>query len=374
MPQVSHTSVRAIQPHAFHELLPRYVNGGCLSRRDRVCALVYSGLPFLLNARRVTRQFELFKEEVAALPARPSKTVEVATYEGHNPHVFRMTDYLAKHLWDDLLEAYVHGSLGTHEAVPYSDFDALVILKNEVFSSPRRLARAARKLDKARSFMLQFDPLQHHGWFVLAEAQLSAYPEFYFPSALFGYAKALLPERGRALTLCPVDRPALQERQFLNLSGSVIGKIERGNLPRDLYELKFLLSQFMLLPAMYVQSRDSRGVYKKYSFDLARRDFPEEDWRVMDEVSTIREYWEPTLTRAQRWLLTRRNKSFRQVTRRFAPAIPKPLQRVLTESFYRRMQKLALLMQQELLHQRIADGHSQSARAREKIVRQDDET
>lgn len=348
MQQTSRAPWRTFQPNAFHGLLPRYVNGGCLSRRDRASALVHAGLPFVLNAKRVARQFELFEEAVASESVQQPLSIKVEAYEGRDPHVLQMMDYVAEHLRNDLRGAYVHGSLGTYEAISYSDFDALVILKDEVFSSPRRLARAARKLDRARSIMLQFDPLQHHGWFVLAEAQLRAYPEFYFPSTLFGYAKALLPEQGRDLTLWPVNVPGLQERRFLDLSGSVIAKIERRSFPANLYELKLLLSQFMLLPAMYVQSRDGHGVYKKYSFERAKGDFAEEDWSVMDEVSAIRESWESTLRPARRWLLTRRSRTLRQLTRRFAPEVPRPLQRVLTEGFYRRMQKLALLMQQRL--------------------------
>ena len=348
MQQASRASLRAFRPDEFHRLLPRYVNGGCLSRRDRACALMHPGLPFLLNAKRVARRFQLFEEAVASVPVQPPLSVNIEAYKGRDPHVLQMMDYVGEHLRNDLLGAYVHGSLGTYEATPYSDFDALVILKDEVFSSPYRLAQTARKLDKTRSIMLQFDPLQHHGWFVLTEAQLRAYPEFYFPSVLFGYSKALLPEQGRDLTLRPVKVPGLQEKVFLNLSGSVIAKIERRSFPTDLYQLKLLLSQFMLLPAMYVQNRDGRGVYKKHSFDLAKGDFAERDWLVMDEVSAIRERWEAALSPARRWLLTRRSSALRQFTRRFAPEVPEPLQRVLTEGFYRRMQKLALLMRQRL--------------------------
>lgn len=323
------------------------MNGGCLSRRDRALTLIQPYVAFRVNATRVARQFEAFS---AATPVHVHQpiSVRVEAYEGRDPHVLQMMDYVAKHLRDDVLGVYVHGSLGTYEAIPYSDFDALVILKDEVFSSPYRLARTARKLDKARTIMLQFDPLQHHGWFVLTEAQLRSYPEFYFPSILLGHSKALLPEQGRDLKLWPVEAMDLQKRVFMNLSGSVIAKIECGSFPTTLYELKLLLSQFMLLPAIYVQVRDCCGVYKKYSFERAKGDFAEEDWRVMEKVSAIRENWQPEMHRAQRWLLTRRSSGLRHLTKRFAPVVPRSLRSVLTQDFYKQMQKLAQLMRERL--------------------------
>ncbi len=47
---------------------------------------------------------------------------------------------------DDLFGAYVHGSLGTYEEIGYSDFDALVIIKDDVFHSRQRLAALAAEL------------------------------------------------------------------------------------------------------------------------------------------------------------------------------------------------------------------------------------
>lgn len=335
-------------PDAFHRMLPRYVNGGCLFRRDRVGGLIHSGLPFRLNAARVIRRFEQFRRTISAVPVKAPISVDVEPYAGRDPHVIQMMDYLHAHLRGALVGAYVHGSLGTYEATPYSDFDALVILRDEVFSSPSRLIRTARMLDTARSIMLQFDPLQHHGWFVLTEAQLSAYPEHYFPSPLFEYAKALLPAQGCTLTVSPVAAPGRHRDGVLNLSASIIHRIERRRFPANLYELKFVLSQFMLLPAMYVQARDGQGVFKKYTFDLARTDFRDDDWLVMDEVSAIRQNWEPVRQGVRWWLLTRGNKPIRSLTSRWAPGIPRSLQRVLTEDFYSRMQRLALRMRQRV--------------------------
>ncbi len=327
--------------------LPHYVNSGILSRGDLPIALVHPRLPFRRNARTIVDRFDRFCQSSRPAPG-PPREVEVAGYEGPDAPVRRMMAYLARQLTNDLLGAYVHGSLGTYEALTYSDFDALVILKNEVFSTPRRLEAAAWKLSRAQSIMLDFDPLQHHGWFVLTEAELSAYPDDAFPVVLFDYAKSLLSERGRRLTLRVQDVPEARHAAFRELSSRIVDSIACGRHPSNMYALKLLLSQFMLLPALYVQARDGRGVYKKFSFDLARADIAPDEWAVMDEVSTLRATWSVMLSPIQRFVLTRTHPTRRAAARWLAPAIPSSVRRLLTPGFYRRMQMLALRMRQRL--------------------------
>jgi len=140
--------------------------------------------------------------------------------------------------------------------------------------------------------MFEFDPLQHHGWFVLTEADLECYPETYFPHELFKHAKALLPEQGRKLNLQLNNETSNNPTEpFWNLSSKVITRLSKYDYPKNAYRLKGLLSQFMLLPARFVQGRDGKGVYKKFSFAEARKDFSSEQWTIMDEVSEIRAGW-----------------------------------------------------------------------------------
>jgi hypothetical protein len=242
----------------------------------------------------------------------------------------------------------VHGSLGTGDAIAYSDFDALAILKDDVLAAPSRLAPAAWKLSRARSIMLDTDPLQHHGWFLLSEAQLAAYPDHAFPVALFAYAKSLLPGQGRRLALRIHDAPEAGRAAFDELSSRLLDRLAGGRPPSDAYALKLLLSEFMLLPALYVQVRDGRGVYKKLSFDLARPDFTPEEWAVMDEASALRASWSVELAPLRRMLLTRAHPIREVAVRWFAPAIPAPMGRRLTVAFYGRMQALAARMRRRL--------------------------
>jgi hypothetical protein len=55
----------------------------------------------------------------------------------------------------------------------------------------------------------------------------------------------------------------------------------------------------MMLPSAYVQARDEKGIFKKYSFAEMRKDFGAEEFSVMDEVSDIRTSWMYDLTDRQ---------------------------------------------------------------------------
>jgi predicted nucleotidyltransferase len=278
----------------------------------------------------------------------PFIRIQVGPYRGRNPHVYKMVEYLKNQLGKDLIGAYIHGSLGTYEEVEYSDFDALVIIKNEVFESPERLSEVAKKLSNARAIMFNFDPLQHHGWFVLTEADLRAYPEYYFPSELFLYAKSLFPDRGLELEI-QIQNSSKQIREsFDKLNSSIIKRMTKKDYPRNMYELKSLMSQFMLLPALYVQVRDKKGIYKKFSFDAAKVDFMEEDWSVMDEVSALRENWFYEISLLKRWLITRPTPLSRFLAKKYSPVIPEQIRRVLTDDFYHRMGHLAITMQRNI--------------------------
>ena len=332
----------------IEQVLPRYVNGGCFSRHDVVSALVQPSWPFQRNAPALMQLHAASQSSSDKTTSGELQQVEVAPYTGTNAHVHRIIEWL-RPAQDDLFGAYVHGSLGTYEEITYSDFDALVILKDDVFTTPDRLATTAQRLNRARAIMLDFDPLQHHGWFVLSEAQLKVYPEPYFPLALYRHAKSLLPDTGLRLKIHVQQTPReAWEAPFYALSAGIISSITHKGYPPNVYTLKGLLSRFMLLPALYVQARDQRSVFKKCSFDLAKADFSAEDWAVMDTISEIRANWAYELSAMQRWLLTRTSPAIRRVGKRFAPRIPATMQNALSVSMYDRMGCLACRMQERL--------------------------
>jgi len=233
--------------------------------------------------------------------------------------------------------AYVHGSLGTYEEIAYSDFDALVILKDEVCKSSKRLAEVAQKLNRARSIMLDFDPLEHHGWFVLTESDLKFYCNAYFPIELFKYAKSMLNDKGLDLEINLRESCSETREVFEKMADGIIQEVKNRRFPENMFQLKHLMSRFMLLPAFYVQAKTGKGIWKKDSFELARSDFVAADWAIMDEVSEIRMNWSYGLSALKKRLIAHPYILSRSFAKRLAPPIPCVIQDRLTENFFERM-------------------------------------
>jgi hypothetical protein len=247
-----------------------------------------------------------------------------------------------------LVGAYVLGSLGTYEEVAFSDFDALVILGDEVFHVPDRLAGVARKINEGRAIMFDFDPLQHHGWFVLTESDLSLYPEYYFPMELLRHAKSLFSDQGLKLNIQIQDSSEKIRQTFDDLSHGILKRLTQKHFPQNMYQLKILLSQFMLLPALYVQLRDKKGIFKKFSFESARADFSDGDRSIMVGVSSLRKDWDYRISSFRRLLITKPTPISRFFVRRWAPSIPEEIKKVLTHDFYQRMLVLVTQMRRNL--------------------------
>ena len=251
-----------------------------------------------------------------------SFSVGVERRTGANCHVRQMEQYLTRHLASDILGVYVHGSLGTNEVVPYSDFDALVILRSQVFTEVARLVNAALYLCRAQRIMREFDPLQHHGWFVIDEAMLERFPEHYFPAVLFEHAKALdIPQNTNELHVC-ID---VSRRKFIEVFDNLVAGLAADTASRrfqmNTYFLKSTLSKLLLLPAVYVQARDGKGVFKRDSFELARRDFADRDWSIIRIASQLRREWAVNMSPILRKLMIQPSWWGKIVQRHLAPPL-----------------------------------------------------
>ncbi len=325
--------------------LERLINQGILAKKDLALSSISPRFVFRRYAQKLSAQNARI---IRPLPGKalPEISVNVGIYQGNNPSALKLCDFLQKRLSDDLFGAYVHGSIATTEEVAYSDFDALVIIKESVLADEHRLAATAYRLHQATRFMYEYDPLQHHGWFVLLESELRRYPQDYFPYELFAFAKSLFPDQGRKFSLSLNPEPGASTL-FYMLASNIINRLNNAAYPQNIYQLKSLLSEFMLLPALYVQLRDKEGIFKKYSFAAARKDFSTADWQIMDDVSRLRDNWHYETNSLQEWLMRKPGFIFRKLSARMAPAIPPDLKAILTPSFYQRMAALAYQMKSQ---------------------------
>jgi|WetSurMetagenome_2_1015567.scaffolds.fasta_scaffold112570_2 hypothetical protein len=242
----------------------------------------------------------------------------------------KMTCYLEMNMKDFLYCVCIFGSLATNEQISYSDFDGLVIIDDTKYSS-KELKKCHKLLKKSEKIIYQIDPLQHHGWFIINKSRLSNYPQNYFPFEIFEYSKSLM---GDSIEF----EINLQEKTdyftpFLKLKNHLLAIMDKR--PNNLYQLKSFLSGLMLMPSLYLQAKSKKGCNKKYSFDVAGKDFTEKEWQSIETASYIRKIWRYNLNPVQKFIMTRNGKYFRKFTKLFiSPKIPSEYKKLLNEDFY----------------------------------------
>lgn len=279
------------------ELIRRYFRTGCLSSIDKLLVFLHYSIPYYKNSKKIYSIYRSISEE----PFKTETSVEILNYQYANSHALEMKQFLEKNLNARIIGAYTHGSLGTDELINYSDFDGLVILNHSAFQSPVTVYKTAIKLHKSERIMRKMDPLQHHGWFLITEKELIQYPVDYFPVMLFSYAKCLTGKNNLFIKYSLTSDAELQ-KHFEGFCNHLKRNIQKNITTSNYYDLKSMLSGFMLLPAIYIQLRHPEGVFKKESFNLLRKEMSPNDYKVMDSVSQIRNEWNYTSPGRFHWL------------------------------------------------------------------------
>ncbi len=272
--------------HSRHRLLEDFVNIKVRTPQDLLRFILSPSGHFRLKAGRLLRSFAI--SDHAATRGANFETITIPPYTGQHMHVLRMIKWLEP-VSDSLELAAVHGSLASGEEIGYSDFDALVILKDRLFKNENTLATVARRLSSARRIMIEADPLQHHGWFVIAASDLACYDETQVPLSVLAGAKSLIHREPCRLLVAP-ESPADFKASFPGYCGSLVERLQKP--VANLYELKTVLSRFMLLPALFYQALEGKSIGKKASFETVRPMFSPAEWNVMENVSAIRSGWE----------------------------------------------------------------------------------
>jgi predicted nucleotidyltransferase len=327
----------------FIELLSRYIRGGSIGKTDLLLSLLSVSFSFRKNAPNIINKYnKTYKQE--KILNNEFKIITIDTYNGNNREVEQMIEYINKYLPGDLFGVYLHGSLATNEEIFYSDFDALVILKQEIFKRSEHLSRVAEHLFRAEEFMLAKDPLQHHGWFVMTENDLKNYPEYYFPHELFRYSKCLLGEKKFSIHLNENGYMTDLQKSFHKLCKSVVKKLESKTFFKNNYVFKNLLSEFMLLPAVYIQSKTGQGIFKKFSFEKLKEELGEH-YRVMDEISQIRLSWRHEPSPYYLSLIRKKNVLCRKIAAKFFSG---NVERELLEKFNNEMIRQLVVFVNEL--------------------------
>jgi len=259
--------------------LEQIISHGGLTKSEKVLALVHPSLVFSVPDI-------ILRNPCAAI----RRQYTIPAYNGKNANVLATRSYFEKHLANELHAAFVHGSLATDDEISYSDFDGLLVLKNETCADKRRLKQTLLKLTMSLRFLRKQDALQHHGWMILTQSDLLNYQSGFLPVETLEKAQSILGKDSVTIELASTER-AGSARAVSAMIESISGKLNNSKLYQSAYFLKVLLSELMLLPALLYSLKHEKGIYKRESFAAMKDHFDPAEWLAIDKASSIREVW-----------------------------------------------------------------------------------
>ena len=168
----------------------------------------------------------------------------IEAYKGDIGLINSLQKLIKNHYSELFISVIVHGSVATNEVIPYSDFDGLLIVKDN-FVDSKKLKDFKRESMK---FILKFDPIQHHGWFQISESQLEDYPESYLPISVLENAKSIYSIDSETQLNIRIKNKPDYKTGLYNMLNSLENKAVNKWKPNNLFQLKSFLSQIMLIP------------------------------------------------------------------------------------------------------------------------------
>ena len=183
----------------------------------------------------------------------------------------------------------IHGSFATKDFLPkWSDLDTKIILNNAVFENSSNLKYVQKWMRKLSLLCDKIDPLSHHRFSFLTEFDLKYYPSFIFPKILYNYSLLL---NGQSKLEIHSRNDQFERinliKGFVNRFKS---KVKNGDYSKNLKEWKDDLSCIMLWPTLMLQEKGIE-IYKRDSFNRARKEFPETDFSIVDKATEKMKKW-----------------------------------------------------------------------------------
>jgi|GEM_PF-1489470 len=181
----------------------------------------------------------------------------------------------------------LHGSLATLDyKYKTSDCDTLMVISKQAAENASELIELKLQAGKLRSLFIAIDPLQHHGVFAYTEQDMEFYPQTWLPLVLADYSK-LLYSKDKFLDY--KIRPCLIERrsELWNITYAMRHDWIINNYPADLNSYKQYLQIVLLMPVLFYQFHGTY-IYKKYMFNLLKKEVPAGLYKIIDEATYLR--------------------------------------------------------------------------------------
>jgi hypothetical protein len=257
-------------------------------------ALMLSGKePVLINANLEEKEFNL-KKFVGNCRHKiiEKKLIELIEIVSTNKAVF--------------YDVLVHGSFITNDySLGWSDLDALVILKNESVETGSALTKTRSLIRDCIKILRQIDPLCHHEFQIVLKEDLKSFPTHWLPQSVIEASQSILGRKTIKIFYADTSNGAskvlLDFKDVLEnacSSGILDHHPWRGSFLMDnfencdngMYQLKYLLSVLVLMPAIYYTQK---GIFvtKPEGITAAKKEFKDINWGIIDKATEIRASW-----------------------------------------------------------------------------------
>jgi hypothetical protein len=273
--------------------------------------------------------------------------LEIGPYQGKNATVKSISDYLQSRSHPAITAAILHGSIASGEEVPYSDFDGILLINDKRLENLYSIESLIDILQRTEFMMLQQDALQHHGWNVIMESELANYPDSELPLVLLENSKVIYPSRKISIYYNLYEQECDYRKCLLELCSSLTSKAESNSPSRSFHHFKSWVSQLLLLPAVYLQAKNNKPVYKKDSF-ARLHELPSSATTIMRQYSQLRSQWNQEEAIVNREMNFRKWNAAGKIADQLATPVPERYKTWLTESKLEEVKKVTAQLIQSL--------------------------
>lgn len=248
-----------------------------------------------------------FETKIVSKCAKP---FDFETYLSHDPRyllpIVKLYSFVNKKMKPYISKFFLHGSMATMDYCKgWSDVDTFVVINKKTLHNTSSLLQLRKYCFEAYDYLLQIDPLQHHGLIFVTEYDLEYYPSIYIPPPVFDHARSFL-DGAEEITFHLRDS---QEEAVngmyctYNLFDSAVRtgvfkhhayqgeylRTQYENADNAMYQFKYFLALVMSLPVLFLNLL-GQSCYKRESFDRCKDLFGEE-WAIIEKASEVRNLW-----------------------------------------------------------------------------------
>jgi SAM-dependent methyltransferase len=223
-----------------------------------------------------------------SIPEATGKTLDQWQSEVNFPRKQVVQSFIngLKHAPKSIGSVLLHGSLADGNVVDgYSDFDVLVILRQEMLDSDELMLTTLEWLLQSNTDLLAYNPCMHHGPMIVFEDELGYYSPARLPSVLI--------ENGVWLNK-PLNLISYQQDPFALISFFSIFEpffeqhITKKTDIRSAFDAIWWVSSVNLLPCLVFQLKQGKSIWKRDVFQNPGAALPDQFHEFLSSIEDIR--------------------------------------------------------------------------------------